>query len=168
MYIGLLSDTHGYLPPGLEEVFRGVDLLLHAGDVGRPEVLWELETIAPVRAVWGNVDDWSLRRMLPEWLQEEWEGVRLLMTHIGGRPERLPPAVRERIERSRAQVFICGHSHVPYVGRWGSTLLLNPGACGREGPHQKLTVMRFRLGQGRLYDLELVELGDRSSFSGAP
>jgi predicted phosphodiesterase len=146
MYIGLLSDTHGYLPPGLEEVFRGVDLLLHAGDVGRPEVLWELETIAPVRAVWGNVDDWSLRRMLPEWLQEEWEGVRLLIT----------------------QVFICGHSHVPYVGRWGSTLLLNPGACGREGPHQKLTVMRFRLGQGRLYDLELVELGDRSSFSGAP
>ncbi|MCS7082185.1 MAG: metallophosphoesterase family protein [Bacteroidota bacterium] len=162
LYVGLLSDTHGYVHPRLGEVFQGVDFLLHAGDVGRPEVLWELESIAPVRAVWGNVDDWTLRRMLPEWLEETWEGVHLLMTHIGGVPPRWPQGIRDRLERTQPDVFICGHSHVPYAGRWGRTLVLNPGACGREGPHQKLTVMRFRLQEGRLRDLELVELEERT------
>ncbi|MCX7907030.1 MAG: metallophosphatase family protein [Bacteroidetes bacterium] len=162
LYVGLLSDTHGYVHPRLGEVFQGVDFLLHAGDVGRPEVLWELESIAPVRAVWGNVDDWTLRRMLPEWLEETWEGVHLLMTHIGGVPPQWPQGIRDRLERTRPDVFICGHSHVPYAGRWGRTLVLNPGACGREGPHQKLTVMRFRLQEGRLRDLELVELEERT------
>ena len=64
MTLGILSDTHGYFHPALDEVLADVDLILHAGDVGRAEILDRLEALAPTRAVWGNIDGPDLRPLL--------------------------------------------------------------------------------------------------------
>ena len=66
MRLGLIADTHGWLRPEVFEVFRDVDLILHAGDVGPPDLLTELQAVAPVTAVWGNTDGFELRGTLPE------------------------------------------------------------------------------------------------------
>ena len=81
MRIGVIADTHGLLRPEVFEVFSGVDLILHAGDIGHPEILDDLRALAPVRAVWGNTDGFDLRHALPEVIEEEIEGLSFVVTH---------------------------------------------------------------------------------------
>ncbi len=78
LVIGILSDTHGYFHPNLLHYLKDVDLILHAGDVGGSEILDGLSTVTEVRAVWGNIDGWDLRREHPEHNKFEFGGVRFL------------------------------------------------------------------------------------------
>ncbi len=126
--IGLLSDTHGKLRPEVFERLAGVLRILHAGDVGGEHILLELETIAPVTAVYGNTDGWQLRRRLPQTARVEEAGRRLVVTHgdaIGSpTPAKLAAAYPE------ADVVVYGHTHQARVERVGRTLVVNPGAAG--------------------------------------
>jgi uncharacterized protein len=128
MIIGVLSDTHGTLHPRVVPLFREaqVEMILHAGDVGTYGIITELSNLAPVKAVFGNVDVQGNVALLPGEISLEVEGVSLYMTHVGGKPE----AWHRRLPRPRPGVAICGHSHIPLLEEREGTLFLNPGAAG--------------------------------------
>jgi len=129
MRLGLLADTHGLVDPKLAEVFRGCELLIHAGDVTRPEVLKALAAIAPVRAVRGNNDVGPFGESLPEVGRVALEGLRALVVHEA-HPDRPSPWLRRLLEEEPADLVVHGHSHRPGVSAQGRLLYLNPGSAG--------------------------------------
>lgn len=159
MRIGLLSDTHGWLDPKLLEFFEGCDEVWHCGDIGSMEVAEELERHFVVRAVYGNIDGGMLRRVYPETDVFTCEGVKVLMTHIGGYPGHYDMRIKSRLMQERPRLFVCGHSHIAKVmyDRKLACLHINPGAAGRYGFHKVRTAVRFVMEAGEIKDLELVE-----------
>lgn len=146
MLIGVVSDTHGYLDPRALAALRGVEHILHAGDVGDEAVLRALEELAPVSAVSGNIDAGTpLGRRLPGVIAREFAGVPVYLTHIGGRPEQLAA----RLPSPRPRVYIFGHSHVALLEQIGDVLFLNPGAAGRPRFGGGLSVALLALADGR-------------------
>lgn len=161
MLLGILSDTHGYFHPALPDTLADVDLILHAGDVGTPEILDRLEAIAPVRAVYGNVDGTTVRQRAPEHQRLNLSGLRIWMTHIGGRPGRWAKDIGPTLREERPDVFVCGHSHILRIERvktLGGLLYLNPGAAGRQGFHTTKTCVRLVVEDGAMRQAEVVHL----------
>jgi putative phosphoesterase len=158
--IGLLSDTHGYFHPRIAEFFSGCDEIWHAGDIGAPEVIDRLESLATVRAVYGNIDGSVLRKDFPEVALFTVEGLRVLMMHIGGYPGRYTPKARKLIEKYRPGLFVSGHSHILKVMPDNKYHLLhiNPGAAGISGFHKGITAVRFSIADGRPADLEVLDI----------
>ncbi len=163
--VGLVSDTHGWVHPFLADAFEGADLIVHAGDIGRPEVLEELEKIAPVAAVKGNIDGGDLR-FLPLELVEHVGGVSIAALHIAGSPRSPRPAARNLIARERPDVIVVGHSHVPVVGRVNGALWINPGAAGRDGHHDLCFAARLHIPADGKIGLDRVHLGTRHEAHG--
>lgn len=162
--IGLLSDTHGYLDPKIKSYFSDVDEIWHAGDIGSLDVLDELTTFKPTRAVWGNIDNHEIRGETDEFLRFHVEDVDVLITHIGGRPGKYSkPAYEELILKGAPKLFVCGHSHITLVqmDKRFNMLWMNPGACGFKGFHAIKTILRFSISKDRIHDLEVIELGKR-------
>ena len=151
--IGLVSDTHGLARPQLGRALAGVELILHAGDVGHPRVLDELLAIAPVRAVLGNVDD-PRNPALASLLELEVGGVTIHVSH--GHELGAPTPVR-LVERYDADVIVYGHTHRPLVERIGRQLVINPGAAGPARFHLVPSVARL-LVRNWLAEAELVAL----------
>ncbi|MBM3878668.1 MAG: metallophosphoesterase family protein [Verrucomicrobia bacterium] len=125
--IGLISDTHNYLDPQAPALFAGVEHIVHAGDVGLPAVLRELERIAPVTAVNGNTDVGLPCR---DTEVVELCGKKFLVQHIVD-PHRLTEAVRRRIRREAPAVVVFGHTHQPFAERIDGVWFLNPGSAGK-------------------------------------
>ena len=155
--IGILSDTHGTIAKQVWSFFAECDELWHAGDCG-PGVLEELKEWKPVRAVYGNTDGWDVRDMTEEVADFDCEGLRVLMTHIGGYPGHYPPQIRRMLELAKPDIFVCGHSHILKVmyDKEFNFLHINPGAAGRQGFHQKSTLVRMVV-DGTVKDLEIME-----------
>ena len=130
MRIGLISDTHGRLESRVLEIFQGVDRILHAGDVGTEEVLEALGSVAPVTAVYGNVDTFPLVERLREAECFEEAGVRFLILHQIGSPERLAEPARLRIGARRPDVIVFGHTHAVCDRVVEGIRFLNPGGSG--------------------------------------
>jgi putative phosphoesterase len=129
MRLGVISDTHGLLRPEVFEVFAGVDLILHAGDIGPPELLTALETIAPVKAVWGNTDGPDIRQRVPELIQERIEGFNFVVIH-GHQMDR-PTPDRLNAAYPKAEVIIFGHTHLPLLETVDVVVtVMNPGGAG--------------------------------------
>lgn len=125
MLVGLISDTHGILRAEALAALAGADLILHAGDVGARSVLQELQGMAPVKAVHGNVDEPALE--LPAELELSLEGATVHVSHgheIGS------PTPAALVRRYKADVIVYGHTHRPLIERAGTTLVVNPGAAG--------------------------------------
>ncbi len=161
MQIGILSDTHGYFHPGLVSYFENVDLILHAGDIGNVDILIGLEALAPVRAVFGNVDGFDIRQSWPEFDSFETAGVRFSMTHIAGHPGRWQRQVDRRLNIDPPDVFICGHSHILQIERVPSLsnmLFVNPGAAGREGFHKEKTCIRLTIEKKKATQADVIHL----------
>jgi uncharacterized protein len=158
--IGLLSDTHSFLHPKIFEFFADCDELWHAGDIGDMEAYDELAGFKKLRAVHGNVDSNEIRLTCPERLVFNSEGVKILMTHIGGYPGRYDPRARFVIERERPNLFICGHSHILKViyDKKFDLLYMNPGAAGKTGLHMNITLLRFVIEGSNIRDLEIFDL----------
>lgn len=167
MRIGLLSDTHAWLDPAIFTYLKDCDEIWHAGDIGNLQVLQELEAFKPTVAVYGNVDDHKVREALPEDQIFSREGMRFLMTHIAGVPPRYNTRVRQLLLRVKPQVLICGHSHILKVqqDREARLLYMNPGAAGKHGFHKVKTLLRFSIQQGKLQQMEVVELGPRGNLT---
>lgn len=125
--IGLISDTHGLVRPEVFDALAGVDLILHAGDVGPAEVLVELATIAPVRAVWGNTDAPG-RPDLVERIDEVFEGVRVVVTHGHELGSPTPPKLVTA--HPLATVIVYGHTHQQLITKAARRIVVNPGAAG--------------------------------------
>ncbi len=160
--LGLIADTHGWVHPYLHDAFAGAYAILHAGDVGSWDVITELEVIAPVWAVRGNIDGGELMDLPRERVQEV-GGQRIAMLHIGGSPRRPTPEARDLIQRARATILVCGHSHIPALSRVQGALLINPGAAGRHGFHKERTAALLHLGADGSVSLDRVRLGGRTA-----
>lgn len=160
MRIGLISDTHGWLHPEAHDALADCDLILHAGDIGTVDVLDELESIGPrVKAVYGNVDGWDIRSRAPEFQRLDVGGLRLLMTHIGGKPQRWATGIGPLLQQEQPDIFVCGHSHIlqiERVTRLGGMLYINPGAAGRQGFHTVKTCVRIDVADGVARQAEIV------------
>src|SRR5262245_11697080 len=126
MKIGLISDTHGLLRPEAVAALDGVELILHAGDVGGDAVLAGLRRLAPVHAVWGNADD-RAQPGLEAAIDLETDGVRIHVSH-GHELGRPTPATL--LSRYDADVIVYGHTHKALIERHGRRLVVNPGAAG--------------------------------------
>jgi putative phosphoesterase len=167
MKIGLLSDTHSYLDPKVLEHFSKCDQIWHAGDIGDPGVLTELQSIKPVKAVFGNIDDKDMQVQWPENYRVDIEGMSILMTHIGGTPPRYNPRVKKLLAEKTPGLFICGHSHILKIGRdpaLNNMLFVNPGAAGNHGFHHMKTILRFEILEGEVRNMEVIELGKRGAL----
>lgn len=140
MVIGIISDTHGLVRPEVYEAFEGVDLILHAGDIGSYDVILELEPIAPVKAVVGNVDTDLLHRF-EEKISFQLADRAIHLQHIlHDIPQENKPA-GNRIN----EIFIFGHSHQPMNNQVGETLYFNPGSAGPRRFKLPITVGRISL-----------------------
>src|SRR5882672_10343449 len=129
MRLGIISDTHGLLRPEVHEVFRDVDRILHAGDVGDESILEELKLIAPLVAVYGNTDGSDLRSLLPEVLHETIDGFRFVVTHGHRLGAPTPDDLKQ--EYADADVIIYGHTHRPLIRNMPDfSVVLNPGSAG--------------------------------------
>ena len=163
MIIGILSDTHGYFHPSLLHYLQDVDLILHAGDLGSEDVLLGLQAIAPVRAVFGNVDGFELRKALPEHDRFEMDGLSFWMTHIAGRPGRWQLGLGSLLAAEQPDVFVCGHSHILQIARvpeMDNMLFINPGAAGRQGLHTVKTCVRLTISDGKLAQADVIHLDE--------
>lgn len=127
--VGVVSDTHGKLDPLVPELFAGVDHIIHAGDVGDEEILWQLENIAPVIAVRGNIDA-DAAMCLPNERIAVICARTFYVRHQFAAAEKLTAAQKHLIEERMPEVIVFGHSHKFYVGSWRGTLLFNPGGAG--------------------------------------
>lgn len=151
--LGLISDTHGLLRAEAVAALQGVELILHAGDVGSRDVLIELSLIAPVQAVFGNVDD-PFTPELEEHRHLTVEGWSLLVTH-GHLVRTLTP--EGLLRRHDAQVIVFGHTHRALVHRADGRLVVNPGAAGPRRFDILPSVARLTLTPGQA-DVEIIPL----------
>jgi putative phosphoesterase len=154
--IGLISDTHGQLRPGVLETFKDVELILHAGDVGGEDILVELESIAPVHAVLGNTDGFPLVGRLPEIETLELEARRIVVVH--GHQVGSPTPGRLRAAHPDADIIIYGHTHQPLIDHADSSLVVNPGAAGPARFKLKPSVALLELVRGHREQVTIVDL----------
>jgi uncharacterized protein len=124
--VGLISDTHGLLRPEIARIFAGVDLIVHAGDIGGPAVLAALRQIAPVEAVWGNVDDMHD----PALARERVVPIGAMTVHVSHGHELGSPTPELVLARYDADVVVFGHTHRAVIARQGERVAINPGAAG--------------------------------------
>ena len=150
MRIGIISDTHGLLRPEAERALQGVQLIIHAGDVGNPEILSQLKRIAPVFAVRGNVDTAPWAQELPATTVVEAEGATFYVLHN----------LREldlRPEAAKFDFVVSGHTHQPQELLKDGVVYLNPGSAGPKRFNLPITLAILDLAK-RPWKAELVEL----------
>ena len=148
--VGVISDTHGLVRPEAVAALRGVELIIHAGDIGSVEVLAALEAIAPVKAIRGNNDTAQWARGIPETEVIEVGGVLIYVIHNLAELDRDPAA-------AGFHVVISGHSHKPDARRKGEILFLNPGSAGPRRFNRPICLLRLCIA-GSSVEHELVHL----------
>jgi putative phosphoesterase len=158
--IGLISDTHTFINPKLYDFFKNVDEIWHAGDIGNIETLNKLREFKAVKAVYGNIDGQDIRIEYPKFNIFSCEDVKVLLTHVGGYPNRYAPGIKDLLIKHKPKLFICGHSHILKVinDKKLNLLHMNPGAAGNSGLHKHITMLRFIIDGKNIKDLEVFEL----------
>ena len=151
--VGLISDTHGLLRPGVHAALTGVELILHSGDVGGSGILDELRLIAPVKAVYGNTDPTDDPDLAGE-IVVSIEGIRV---HVSHGHEVGSPTPAKLAARYDADVVVFGHTHRPLVSRLGKQLFVNPGAAGPQRFNLTPSVARLTITGGNA-EVELVDI----------
>jgi len=152
--VGLISDTHGLLRASAMHALDGVELILHAGDVGNRDVLIELGALAPVLAVYGNVDDIHTPELeAHRWLTREGWPIHVSHGHELGHPTPLG-LLRHYPD---ANILVFGHTHRALVHRADGTLVVNPGAAGPRRFNVKPSVARLTLAPG-VADVDIIEI----------
>jgi uncharacterized protein len=148
--VGVLSDTHGQVRRELYSIFSGVEYLLHAGDIGSPETLYDLEKIAPVCAVLGNTDSFLKFPNLSETAFFETTQSRLFITHNCNHLDMDPKA-------TDINGIICGHTHVPSIEYPKDVLFLNPGSAGPRRFDLPVSIAILEI-QGTKINVQLIEI----------
>jgi len=128
---GVLSDTHGKISPHVFQIFEGVQRIYHCGDIGARALALELEAVAPLRAVAGNMDSWELAHLFPENLVEKAEFGTVVLSHgtrYSHSNSRIAQGLFSLFAAENPRVILFGHSHEPYLEEIAGTLFLNPGS----------------------------------------
>ena len=155
----LISDTHGYIDEKIIKYASKVDEIWHAGDIGDISVSDKLKKIKPLKAVYGNIDDHSIRAEFPLHNRFICEKVDVWITHIGGYPKRYNPKILEELKSNPPDLFICGHSHILKVinDKELDLLHINPGAIGKHGLHRVRTMIQFEINEKKIENLSIIE-----------
>ena len=142
--IGVISDTHGKILPGVKNIFEGVNLIIHCGDIGPVSIFNKLEEIAPVEAVLGNTDNFLLYPHLKKLHFLTFEGFNILVQH-----EFNPKKIKKTIGNHKVDIILYGHTHMPNVRNLDGILYLNPGSAsqGRGGFPPSVAVIGFENGK---------------------
>lgn len=148
--IGVISDTHGLLRQEVSDIFRGVDLIAHAGDIDRPIVLEALKKIAPITAVLGNVDGGLWTKKLRPFEVFESGGISIYMLHNLDNLDLIP-------ENTGFDVVISGHTHYPKIEKKNGVLFLNPGSAGPARYDYPVSVARLYI-FNKTVEAEIIEL----------
>lgn len=143
MNIGVISDTHGLLRPEAVEALRGSERIIHAGDVGDPEILDQLAEIAPVTAVRGNIDNGAWARKLPQTDVVDFDGVSIYVLHNLEGLDLKP-------EAAGFAAVIYGHSHIPRQEMRNGVLYFNPGSAGPRRFKLPISVGTLSVQRGKL------------------
>lgn len=152
MLVGLISDTHGRLSEGVHDVFKGVDYIIHAGDIGAPSILWELESIAPTFAVLGNNDYANMYgSTVREFLTPTIGGLKLYITHYRHIAE-------DFAHKGEYKLIIHGHTHLRRDEIIGSTRLINPGSASRPRNGEEKSCALLRIEDGAATFVRFVHL----------
>ena len=151
--VGLISDTHGLLRPGVHTALTGVELILHSGDVGGSEILDELRLIAPVRAVFGNTDPAGDPGLAKEILI----AIGGITVHVSHGHEVGSPTPAKLAARYDADIVVYGHTHRPLVSRVGKQLFVNPGAAGPKRFNLTPSIGRLTI-EGGKSGVEIVDI----------
>jgi len=153
--IGVISDTHGHLPAGVQKAFEKVDLIIHAGDIGDEKILKELSQIAPIVAVSGNMDSGKWAHNLPKSELIEMGPIVVYVIHIANRHEVAPG-------NSEFKAIITGHTHRPDVYERNGITFLNPGSASYPKFGHPASVALLKLQRDAL-NVRLIELKDREN-----
>ncbi|SRR5258708_1850245 len=153
MLVGLVSDTHSLVRPEIFGALEGVELILHAGDVGGRAVIDELAAIAPVRAVYGNTDVSGEPGLKPQLVLD----LAGLSVHVSHGHELGTPTPARLLTRYAADIIVFGHTHRPLVERSGARLVINPGAAGPRRFNLQPSIARMRVERGQA-DVEIIWL----------
>ena len=159
--IGILSDTHGCWDDRYAIHFKDCDEVWHAGDIGDYAIVERLQESVPVvRAVSGNIDHGMVRRKCPELEVFEVEGVKVLMTHIGGYPGKWSKGMKQLLKDNGIRLMVDGHSHILKViyDKELGLLHINPGAAGKSGWHKVRTLVKLTIDGDDMRDCEVIEL----------
>jgi putative phosphoesterase len=147
MRLGIISDTHGLLRPEVFDAFTQVDHILHAGDIGDPEILTALEAIAPVTAVYGNTDGWEIRSAVPQVAKTRLDGFDIVVTHGDQLGSPTPEALHTAFPG--AEIIVYGHTHKAVLTTVDVVVtVMNPGAAGpaRFGVEPTVGIMELEPG----------------------
>lgn len=160
--IGILSDTHSMWDDRYALHFKDCDEIWHAGDIGDYAIIERLRETAPVRAVSGNIDHGMVRRKCPETDIFTIEGVRVLLTHIGGYPGKWSPGMKRLLKEERIKLMVDGHSHLLKIifDNELDLLHINPGAAGNQGWQRVRTLVRITIDGTEMRDCEIIELSN--------
>lgn len=158
--VGIISDTHGVFLPQIRRFLEPCAEIWHAGDIGSLALWQEISAFRPTVAVYGNIDDYVLRRHVPQTAVFECEACKIVMTHIGGYPGKYYPDVKKTLLKEKPDIFVCGHSHILKVMPDPQLHLthINPGAAGAKGFHPVITAIRIDINGKDLSNLEVFEL----------
>ncbi len=159
--IGVIADTHGLFDPAIQRHFQGVDHILHAGDIGGQSIIEQLQTIASVTSVSGNVDGYEESGFPPETVIEL-AGRRIAVRHVIFEGGKLTKEGKAFLDREHPDICVFGHTHQPKAEWFGTTLLFNPGSAGPK----RFTLPRglgiLTIEGGRI-ESTLIILGDRAA-----
>jgi len=158
--IGVISDTHSFLNEQIFDFFSSCDEIWHAGDIGDISVADKLSKFKKFRAVYGNIDNYVLRKEYPKFQHFICQELNVIMMHIGGYPKKYSPEAKELILRFKPDIFLAGHSHILKImyDKKNNLLYINPGAAGNSGFHKVITAIKFTISGKNISDMEILEL----------
>ena len=157
----ILSDTHSFLDTRLKKHIRNSDIVWHAGDIGDIAIIDEINTIKPIVAVHGNIDNHTVKTEYPKNLIFKIHGRKIVITHIAGYPNRYNNYALNLIKIEQPDIFVCGHSHILKIiyDHKLNHLHINPGACGKHGFHKIQTAVKLEiLENSEIKNCEIIEL----------
>jgi putative phosphoesterase len=154
--VGVISDTHGPLLSPVFGIFKDIDAVIHAGDFGSMEPVIELEAIAPLYGVSGNVDDWDIRSKFPPSRMVEINGVNFYIKHILGDPSLHYMKLKNDPVFQSADMVVSGHTHYPLITRYGKYTYLNPGSARMPRSAPSPSVALVTVDQGKIINTEII------------
>jgi hypothetical protein len=158
-YIGILSDTHAYLGDYVFRFFDDCEEIWHAGDIGSMDVLNKLQNFKPLKAVYGNIDGFDIRKEVPEEQKFCFQELNVFIKHIVGYPKKYQKEAVELFNKNKFHLVIAGHSHILRImyDKQHNFLFINPGAAGLYGLHQKITLVKLLIEENKIKDATLWE-----------
>ena len=163
----VLSDTHSFIDDRIINYASKVDFVIHAGDIGNIDVIKKLKLVSKLYCVYGNIDGNEIRSECNEFELLKIEKSKIILTHIAGKIPYYNKKTINKIKLHKPDILISGHSHILKIqfDKKNNLLFINPGAAGKHGFHKKRTMIRFCITNGKLSDMEIIELGNKTKLS---